>query len=95
MPKLMEQTDWIQTIANARNADGIWCETVSADGDTIMLSVPKGGMYQVILVKMNDGDVAAPPRRKSARDYIGYSRRHRPEWHSTAEVMKELREGEE
>ena len=32
--------------------------------------------------------------RKSALDYIGYSRKYQPNFRSTDEVMKELREGE-
>lgn len=35
------------------------------------------------------------PKRKSAHDFIGYCRKFNPEYRSTAEIMRELREGEE
>jgi len=35
------------------------------------------------------------PRRKAARDHIGYCRKNHPIHGTTAEIMKELREGEE
>ena len=93
MTKLMEKRDWMQTVANVGTADGVWYDNISAEGGVVPLSVPESGMYQVILVKIDTSAAAAP--RKSAHDFIGYSRRHRPEWRSTADVMKELREGEE
>ena len=94
MPKLMEKKDWMQTVADVGTAESVWFDDISADGEIVSLSVPEVGMYHVILVKVG-GDMAVdPPKRKSARDYIGYSRKYRPEWRSTAEVMKELREGE-
>ena len=43
--------------------------------------------------KLPTGDSAS--QRKSAHDFIGYSRKYQPEWHTTDEVMKELREGEQ
>ena len=94
MTKLMEKRDWMQALANVGTADGIWCESILADGGVVPLSVPESGMYQVILVKVDDKTASVPDPQKSAHDYIGYSRRHRPEWHTTADVMKELREGE-
>ena len=33
-------------------------------------------------------------QRKSALDFIGYSRKYQPNFRSTEEIMKELREGE-
>ena len=52
-------------------------------------------MYRVILVKVGKMDSTEKPRQKSARDYIGYCRGNYNGLTTTAEIMKELREGEE
>ena len=96
MPRLMEKKDWMQTVAEVGFAEGVWYENVSADGDFFPLSVPERGMYRVILVKVGKGaSVKMPCQKKSARDYIGYCRRNYNDRRTTAEIMKELREGEE
>lgn len=96
MPRLMEKKDWMQTVADVGSAEGVWYENVSADGGLFQLSMPERGMYRVILVKVGkDSSEAIPQRMKSARDYIGYCRRNYNGSTTTAEIMKELREGEE
>ena len=95
MPRLMEKNDWLQTVADVGAAEGIWYENVSADGGCILLSMPESGMYRVILVKIGETSQIAKPKCKSARDYIGYSRKFYRGRISTAEIMHELREGEE
>ena len=96
MPRLMEQKDWMQTVADVGSADGVWYENVSVDGGFFPLSMPESGMYRVILVKVGKGSSAEKPcQTKSARDYIGYCRRNYNGRRTTAEIMKELREGEE
>ena len=96
MPRLMEKKDWMQTVAEVGFAEGVWYENVSADGDFFPLSVPERGMYRVILVKVGKGaSVKMPCQKKSARDYIGYCRRNYNDRRTTAEIMKELREGED
>ena len=95
MPRLMEKNDWLQTVADVGAAEGIWYENVSADGGCIPLSMPESGMYRVILVKIGSGSRIEKPKRKSARDYIGYSKKYYQDRTSTAEIMQELREGEE
>ena len=95
MPRLMEKKDWIETVAEVGSAEGVWYENVSADGGFFPLSVPESGMYRVILVKVGKGSSTERPRQKSAHDYIGYCRRNYYGHCSTAEIMKELREGEE
>ena len=95
MPRLMEKKDWIETVAEVGSAEGVWYENVSADGGFFPLSVPESGMYRVILVKVGNGSSTERPRQKSAHDYIGYCRRNYNGHCSTAEIMKELREGEE
>ena len=95
MPRLMEKKDWIRTVADVGSAENVWYENVSADGGFFPLSVPESGMYRVILVKIGKLDSTAKPRQKSARELIGYGRKFDPVYRSTAEVMRELREGEE
>ena len=95
MPRLMEKKDWMQTVAEVGSAENVWYENVSADGGFFPLSVPESGMYRVILVKIGKLDSTEKPRQKSARELIGYGRKFDPVYRSTAEVMRELREGEE
>ena len=95
MPRLMEKKDWIRTVADVGSAENVWYENVSADGGFFPLSVPESGMYRVILVKIGKLDSTEKPRQKSARELIGYGRKFDPVYRSTAEVMRELREGEE
>ena len=94
MPRLMEKKDWMQTVAEVGSAENVWYENVSADGSLFPLSMPESGMYRVILVKVGEGSSSERPRQKSARDYIGYCRSNYNGRSSTAEIMKELREGE-
>ena len=95
MPRLMEKKDWMQTVADVGSADGVWYENVSVDGGHFQLSVPDSGIYRVILVKVGNGPSAKRPHQiKSARDYIGYCRGNYNGRTTTAEIMKELREGE-
>ena len=95
MPMLMEKTDWMRTVADVGAAERIWYDDVSGDAGAVSISLPEGGHYQIILVKIDSPAEDVKPKRKSARDFIGYGRRFNPDSRSTAEVMAELREGEE
>jgi hypothetical protein len=95
MPRLMEKKDWIQTVADVGTAESIWYENISANGGYVPLSMPESGMFRVILVKIGNAPVVEKAQRKSARDYIGYCRKNYHGCTSTAEIMHELREGEE
>ena len=95
MPRLMNKNDWMQTVADVDAAESVWYENVSADGGYIPLSMPERGMYRVILVKIGNGSSVEKHQRKSARDYLGYCRGNYNGCRTTAEIMKELREGEE
>ena len=100
MTKLMEKRDWMQTVANVGTAEGVWYDNISAEGGVVPLSVPESGMYQVILVKIDDSAAAAPPAqpqprpKPNIRDFIGYGEKFH-KLRPTEEWMKELREGEE
>ena len=91
----MEKKDWMQTVADVGSADGVWYENVSVDGGFFPLSMPESGTYRVIIVKVAQMDTTEKTRQKSAHDYIGYCRGNYNGLTTTAEIMKELREGEE
>ena len=96
MPKLMEKKDWMQTVADVGSAESVWYENASADSGLFPLTMPESGVYRVILVKVGKGPSAEAPRQmKSARDFIGCCRGNYNGCSSTAEIMNELREGEE
>ena len=82
-------------MADVGSAESVWYENVSAKGGVFTIPVPQSGMYRVILVKVGKEQSAEPPKPRSARDYIGCCRGNYNGCTSTAEIMKELREGEE
>ena len=94
MPRLMEMKDWMQTVADVESAENIWYENVSAKSGVFPISMPESGMYRVILVKVGKESSAKPHSPNSARDYIGCCRGNFNGRATTAEIMKELREGE-
>ena len=95
MPRLMEKKDWMQTVADVGSAENVWYENVSAKNGVFTIPVPQSGMYRVILVKVGNESSVERSKPKSARDYIGCCRGNYNGRTSTAEIMKELREGEE
>ena len=95
MPRLMEKKDWMQTVADVGAADSVWYESITADGGLLPLSMPESGMYHVILVKVGNAVRNEKPRRRSAREFIGCCKNNYNGLRTTAEIMKELREGEE
>ena len=95
MPRLMEKKDWMQTVAEVGSAENVWYENVSAESGVFTIPVPQSGMYRIILVKVGEESSEELPKAKSARDYIGCCRENYNGCTSTAEIMKELRDGEE
>jgi len=95
MPRLMDQGDWARTVANVSSSRRIWCEDVSGNAGPLPFLLPEGGTYQVILVKLDQDTGNVGRKRKSAHDLIGYGKRFNRECRPTAEIMRELREGED
>jgi len=95
MPLQMNNVEWMRTIANASRAEGVWSQVVSSHSGTVPIEVPEAGEYQVILVKMATQAEAVVSQKPRISDFIGYGRKFNPAYRSTAEVMKELREGED
>ena len=50
---------------------------------------------RTVLVKIDDTPQVVMPKKPCIRDFIGYGKRFNPNIGTTAEIMKELREGEE
>ena len=95
MTRLMGKNDWIQTVADVGTAESVWYENVLAEGGCVPLSMPERGAYRVILVKIGGELPIEKQQRKSARDYIGCCKGNYNGRCTTAEIMKEIREGEE
>ena len=95
MPRLMEKTDWLRTVANVGSADRVWFENIMGREGSLSFSIPESGMYQVILVKLDSPTKVEVAKRKSAHDLIGYCKRFNPEYRSTADIKRELPEGED
>ena len=53
MPRLMDKTDWMQTVADVGVAENVWCESVAGDSGNVSFSLPERGRYRVILVKLD------------------------------------------
>jgi len=93
MPRLMEKTDWSRTISDFGNVERVWQEDVQGNDNVVSLSLPELGMYRVFLVKVDGKSQPEKPKRKSARDMLGYGARFH-KLRTTEEWMRELREGE-
>ncbi|MCQ2394735.1 MAG: hypothetical protein MJ249_10650 [Kiritimatiellae bacterium] len=93
MPKLMDKNDWIQTVANVSAAERVWSANVTTEDGNFPLSMPEGGVYQVIVVKIDAVPEPVVATRKSAREMIGYGAKFH-KLRTTDEWMRELREGE-
>ena len=94
MPMLMEKSDRLRTVDRVCTTDRVWFDTIATHAGAISFNVPEAGNYQVILVNIDEPQ-ESKPRRRSAREMIGYCRKYHPEYRSTEDIMKELREGEE
>ena len=103
MPRLLEKDDVMQTAVNLGRAKKVWSEQLVTGSGDMTFKLPEGGMYQVVFVRVENvpnNQVEQAAEKKSQKkpciaDFIGYGRRFNPEYRSTAEIMKELREGEE
>ena len=71
MPRLMEKTDWIQTVADVGIAENVWYENIVGDADSVSFPLPERGRYRVILVKL-EGDLNPRPIScsKQKRKYL-------------------------
>ena len=99
MPRLMEKKDWMQTVANVDAAESIWYENITSDEDSVPLPLPGRGCKSARELigygrKFDPREEHFGCPRPGYSKLIGYGERfHTPR--STAEWMKELREGEE
>jgi len=99
MPVLMDKKDWTNTFENAKRSSRVWRQRVNGNEGEHLLALPASGSFDVIFVEVAPppGSEPHPEGRVKPRisDFIGYGRRFHPEYRSTEDVMRELREGEE
>ena len=95
MPRLLERDDVMRTAVSMGRADKVWFEQFRTSSGDMTFKLPEGGIYQVVFVRVDTPQKSEEPTPTSAVDLIGYGRKFNPEYRSTAEIMKELREGEE
>ena len=92
MPALIRTSQRERMLQSVRNSDRVWVDTVVAHSGVLSFNAPEAGDYQVVLIKLEPNTAVRSKPRVS--DYLGYGRRFHPEYRSTDDVMKELREGE-
>jgi len=103
MPVLMDKTDWAKAFESAKRSNRVWRQRVNGNEGENLLSLPASGSFDVIFVEVAPTSesraegLSHPEGRIKPRisDFIGYGRRFHPEYRSTEDVMRELREGEE
>lgn len=81
----------------------VWRTQIAGTAGEQSISLPATGLFDIILIEVPKS--SATPDQKAERpqaanvpkisDFIGYGRKFHPEYRSTEDVMRELREGEE
>lgn len=94
MPRLLKRDDVIRTAVNLGRADKVWSDQFRTTSGDMAFKLPEGGIYQVVFVRIDENPEIEDGKHSSAVDLIGYGRKFNPGYRSTAEIMKELREGE-
>ena len=69
MPRLMDKTDWMQTVADVDAAEHVWYENIVEDADNVSFPLPERGRYRVILVKLDGVLDSRPISRNTPRGY--------------------------
>lgn len=81
----------------------VWRTQVAGSIGDRSFSLPATGLFDVILIEVpksdslfkNKTEVPEGVNVPRISDFIGYGRKFHPEYRSTEDVMRELREGEE
>ena len=102
MPVLMKKNEWEKTIENAERTGRVWHERVVGGMEGFSLTLPAAGSFEVVFIEVPQDDrrdrsnvpAQVDGGEPCIRNFIGYGRRFHPEYRSTDDVMKELREGE-
>ena len=63
MPRLMERDDVMRMAVNLGRAEEVWSEEYDTESGSIGLQLPKGGSYQIVVLRMQTKMPMAP--RKS------------------------------
>ena len=85
----------MQMAVSLGRAEKVWSEQLDTDTGDMVFSLPEGGIYQVVFVRVESNPKIGVAKRPSAVDLIGYGRKFNSNYRPTAEIMQELREGEE
>ncbi len=95
MRRLVENRGWMRAVAEVGAVEGIWYEDVVADGSLRSLAVLKCGKFHVFFVKVSNAIYPERPHRTSSREFVACCTQSCNGLRTTAEIKKELREGEE
>ena len=60
MPRLMERDDLMRMAVNLGRAEEVWSEEYDTESGNIGLQLPKGGSYQVVVLRMQPKAPSAP-----------------------------------
>lgn len=63
MPRLMERDDVMRMAVNLGRAEEVWSEEYDTESGSIGLQLPNGGVYQVVVLRMQPSAPSVP--RKS------------------------------
>ena len=60
MPRLMERDDVMRTAVNLGRAEEVWSEEYDTESGSIGLQLPKGGSYQVVVLRIQSKAPSVP-----------------------------------
>ena len=66
MPRLMERDDLMRTAVDLGRAEEVWSEEYETESGRIGLQLPKGGSYQIVVLRMRS-KVTSVPRKNGVR----------------------------
>ena len=66
MPRLLERDDVMRMAVNLGRAEEVWAEEYDTESGSIGLQLPKGGSYQIVVLRMQP-KVPTAPRKSGVR----------------------------
>jgi len=96
----MERTELLETLGETAKAGHVWKQHVNGkEGENFVILLPSSGAFTVLFVEQphQEGQEDRQGQREVPRisDFIGYGKKFNPEYRSTEDVMRELREGDD
>ena len=68
MPKLMEKDDLMRTAVDLGRAQEVWMDTFDTASGEFSFSLPHGGSYQIVVMRVSPLDVKKHVKRRFAMD---------------------------